>query len=156
MGIPVGYMTSATARGVRTFTCVRCKHEQDAEVIGIGEGAQSFLNSDGTAEERAREDAHKGLDRTIRRARCPKCRQRNPGVMAKFLSGFAIAIVVSMVAGIVGGMYPTWSNMNMSERDKAICAWVIPLIFAGVLAFAIPIELAKRWPRDRHVRWLPK
>src|SRR5690349_9237522 len=116
MGIPVGYSTAASARGTRTFTCMRCKHEQDAEVVAIGEGVQSFLNASGTAEERAREDATRGLDRAIRRARCPNCKLRNPGVMAKFLAGFAAIVVVTMGIAVVVGMYPTWSNMNMSDH----------------------------------------
>jgi hypothetical protein len=128
---------------------------QDAEVIGVGEGMQSFLNPSGTAEARAHADAYRALDRAIRRARCPKCKQRNPGVMVRFLAGFVVAIVLAMAVGIVAGFYPTWSDMDMAESDRAVCRWLLPLLFGGVLLFAIPIELAKRWPRDSRVRWLP-
>lgn len=48
------------------FHCRRCGHHQAADVTGIGEGAQSFLNTDGTAERRAQDDAVKDIQRTIR------------------------------------------------------------------------------------------
>ncbi|MBX3160528.1 MAG: hypothetical protein KF773_31475 [Deltaproteobacteria bacterium] len=146
---------AASTTAVRTFRCRRCGHEQDAEVVGLGEGVQSFLNASGTAERRAAEDAQRGLDRTIARARCPSCKLRNPGVMAGFAGVFVAIAAGTMLVAIVLGFYPTWSEMNMSEHDKAICRWLMPAIFGGVLAIVLPIELLKRWPRDAYVRWLP-
>jgi hypothetical protein len=112
MGIPVGYQTTSSKTGTRRFKCKRCGHKQSAEVHGIGEGVQSFLNSQGTAERRARKDAVKDLDRTIKLARCPSCKLRNPGALLGFWTFFLYIFLFMLGVGIVFGFWPTWSGMK--------------------------------------------
>jgi len=156
MGIPIGLETSSSTKGTRKFRCKRCGHRQSAEVHGIGEGVQSFLNSPGTAQRRARADALKDLDRTIKLARCPSCEQRNPGALRGFWMFFVYIFAFMLGLGIVLGFWPTWTGMNMGERDKAICRWLVPLILGGTAALIIPFHAMRRWGSlDRRVRWLP-
>src|SRR6476469_9684718 len=98
--IPVGTQTAAYATRRLQFSCLRCRHKQLADVTGIGEGVQSFLNSDGTAQRRAEQDAQKDIDRTIARARCPKCKQRNPGAVWKFLMPYLLMAAAFLLVGV--------------------------------------------------------
>jgi hypothetical protein len=157
MGIPVGYQTSASTTGTRRFHCKRCGHSQEAEIVGIGEGVQSILNSRGTAERRAAADARKDLDRSIKLARCPSCKRRNPGALLGFWMFFVYIFAFMLGIGIVTGFWPTWTDMNMGESDKAICRWLLPLICGGTALVMIPFHALRRWGNlDNRVRWMPK
>lgn len=137
--------------------CARCGHRAAADVFGIGQGAQSFLNPEGTAERRAQEDARKDIERTIRLARCPKCRQRNPGALLGFWTPFLIMFAAFLGGGIVLGYLPTWADMNMAQRDRDICKWVVPLILGGTAALFVPIAALTRWSGlDRRITWVER
>jgi hypothetical protein len=153
--IPVGTQTAAYATRRVEFSCQRCGHKQLADVTGMGEGVQSFLNSDGTAERRAQKDAEKDIDRTIRRARCPKCKQRNPGALWNFLLPWLLMIAAFLLAGIVAGYAPTWFDMNMAQRDRDVCKWVMPLILGGSVLLVAPIPILLKWSTtDQRVKWI--
>jgi hypothetical protein len=156
MGIPVGYTTVATERRTTEFTCARCGIHRKAEIVGVGEGAQSFLNSRGTAERRARIDAVRDVDRTIGRARCPGCHQRNPGAVFRFWLPYLIMVAICIGAGILMGYYPTWSDMNMRDGDKAGLREIVPWV-VGVPCTLITLLVGwSRWARtDKRVTWLP-
>jgi hypothetical protein len=153
--IPVGTQTAAYAKRRVEFACKRCGHHALADVTGMGEGMQSFLNSDGTAERRAREDAVKDIDRTIARARCPKCKQRSPGALFRFLRPYLIMAACFLALGIVAGYAPTWFDMNMGESDRAICKWVMPLVLGGTVLLVAPLPIWIKWSTtDSRVKWV--
>lgn len=156
MRVPIGYETTASTKREASFSCKRCGHRARATVVGVGQGMQSYLNSRGTAARRARADAEKDVVRTIRCARCPSCKRRNPGALLRFWQPFLIMAVVLVGVGFIAGYYPTWSDMNMSSHDKEICAWLMPLIFAGVVVLVVPFQALIRWGNlDARVKWLP-
>jgi hypothetical protein len=145
---------STTAEGVGRFTCRRCGFAGEADVIGVGQGVETMLNSRGTAERRASDDARDDVARTVARARCPSCKQRNPGVVAGFWLPYVIGLATAFALGIVVGYYPTWSDMNMREEDRAVLRWLCPLIFGGTAAIFIPLQMIARWANpDGRVRW---
>lgn len=155
MRVTVGYETSDSAKAVMPFRCVHCGHRQNAEVIGIGQGMQSVFNAPGTARQRAAVDAKADVARTIARTRCPKCQRRDPNAVWQFCKPFVIAAFVMVALGVIGGMIPTWFHMNMREHDKAIVAWLVPLILIGTTALVMPIQMLTRWAgTDTRVRWL--
>lgn len=154
MAITIGHETSVTTAGERRFFCRRCRHRRDATVRGIGIGMQSILNSAGTALRRARADGEKDLDRTIKLARCPNCRERNPGALLWFWAPFVLMFLAFLAGGIVAGYYPTWSDMNMDEGDRAISRRLLPLLCGGIAALVIPFAAHRRWGNlDRRIRW---
>lgn len=145
---------AATADGEGRFTCRRCGFTGIADVVGVGQGVQTFLNAPGTAAERARDAAERDVARTIARARCPSCKQRNPGVVRNFLLPYAIGLIAAFALGIVVGYWPTWSDMNMAEDDRAILRWLCPLIFGGTALLFLPLQMLVRWQNpDGRVRW---
>jgi Zn ribbon nucleic-acid-binding protein len=153
--IPIGTETTAVAKDTVSFRCVHCGQRARAAVTGIGEGMQSFLNVDGTARQRAREDARRDIGRTIQRAKCPSCHRRDPRGVWRFFQPYVIVVAVMMSAGFVLGYAPTWFDINMAPHDKAICAWVVPLIMAVSGLLVIPIPMLLKWSStDRRVTWL--
>lgn len=129
--------TGATHREARDFRCTLCGHEAQAEVVGLGEGAQSFLNAQGTAERRAEEDARRDIDRTLAVASCPKCGQRDrPAVRRWWLRALAPHLI-SMIVVAFSGWIPLLFNLNMSERDK----WLVGWITLGIALFVALIML---------------
>ena len=153
MQIPVGTQTSAWAKDVVGFRCKACGHRQRAEVLGIGRGMQTLLNSRGTARRRAAQNARHEIKRTIRFATCPKCDQRS-GYL-RFLAPYLAIAAFFIALGIVFGYAPTWFALKMREHDKELAAKWIPLVFAiPVLAFT-PLGIWWRWAlNDKRVRWL--
>jgi hypothetical protein len=105
------------------------------EIVAIGEGAQSSLNPEGTAESRAMKDARHDLDRVYSLATCPKCRFRDSGAVRRWWLRQLVpfALVTGGIAFI--GWLPMLIDMNMRESDKPIAGWVV----SGIAAFvAIP------------------
>jgi hypothetical protein len=153
--IPVGTQTAASAEKRVGFKCERCGCQAQADVVGIGEGVQSFLNAPGTAEERARKDAEKDIARTIDRAMCPNCKQRNPGAVWRFWMPYLLIAAGGMALGVFLGYAPTWFDMNMRERDRDICKWVVPLIFFVSLLLVVPLSALIKWgTTDGRVKWV--
>ncbi|HSN24897.1 MAG TPA: hypothetical protein VLT45_01395 [Kofleriaceae bacterium] len=153
MQIPVGYQTSTAIKDIVDYRCRACGARRRAEVLGIGIGQQTFLNSSGTARRRARDNARHELKRTIRFAACPACHKRSGHL--KFLTPYLVLIGLFVAIGVVAGYAPTWFDMNMGEHDKAICRTYITW---GFMIFALLAGLLPMWWRwthnDRRVTWL--
>lgn len=148
-------LARASVKEERTFRCAYCQHTADAEVTGFGEGSQSMLNGDGTAQRRAEEDAKKDIERAIADVRCPSCQRRPAGADLRFWRPWGLLYVGAWLLGVVAGMLPTWLDMNMREHDRHIAMWVLPLILGGTATFVVPLTLlGKLAVRDRRVRWL--
>ena len=155
MQVPVGYQTSTAIKDIVDYRCRACGHRQRAEVLGIGTGQQSFLNSRGTARRRAHVNARHELKRTIRFAACPKCGKRSRHL--RFLTPYFWIIGLFIAIGIVAGYAPTWFDINMRESDKEICRTYITW---GFVIFALLAGLLPMWWRwgnnDSRVTWLDK
>jgi DNA-directed RNA polymerase subunit RPC12/RpoP len=155
VSVPVGTQAATSTTARVEFVCRHCGGRRLADVTGMGQGAQSFLNSDGTAQRRAEEDARKDIQRTLRRARCPRCHQRNPGAVWSFVRSWLLMVALFMGGAIVAGYAPTWFDINMSQHDRDICKWVMPLIFGGTLLLIIPFVMWNRWATtDQRVQWV--
>ena len=114
-------------------------------VTGHGKGAETYLASAGTAERRGFADATRDLDRTIRLARCPRCKRRNPGALLRFV-GFFAGICLAMVA--LGFIFS--AVLKMGDMW-----WLMPAILAGTSILITPAQMANRWRSlDERVRWL--
>lgn len=155
MSVTLGYQATATATATAEFRCVHCGHRARAEVTGVGEGVQSILNSGGTAHARARADARLDIGRTLARAKCPKCQLRDGRGVWRFFRPFVITAVLMMSIGFVLGFAPTWFDLNMRPRDKALVAWLVPALIGGTLVLIMPFQIWFRWAGlDARVRWL--
>ncbi len=143
----------ARTKAVRQFHCEHCEHEQDAEVVGVGEGAASDFNSPGTLQARAEEAARTDVRRTLAVARCPKCGKRS-GVAGWWLAHAGpVALVVVGIA--LSGWIPMFVDMNMKDDDKWICGWVLSGIAVVV---GVPMTLLSVLPKwssiDARVKFL--
>jgi hypothetical protein len=148
-------MAGATARAEADFTCTACGHRARAVVVGLGEGAATFLNSEGTSERRAEADAEADIARTLGLARCPSCGTRDATAVAWFWAPWVGWPAAAMVGSLIVGFWPMLSGMNMSDRDKAICAWLIPLICAVSMVLVVPLSVLPRWNTlDARVKWI--
>ena len=156
MHVPLHATLAATsASGEAWFQCRRCGHRQSARVTGMGEGAQSFLNTAGTAQRRAATDAVKDIQRTIRVARCPRCARRNPGATLRWALPHLVVVAAFFAGGIIAGFLPTWLDINMSDRDRDICKWLVPLLCGGTALMIVPLVLWTRWHGiDRRIDWI--
>lgn len=143
--------TGASHRETRDFRCTHCGHESKAEVVGLGEGTQSFLNAKGTAERRAREDAQRDIDRTLAVAACPKCGQREGGAVRRWWLRALLPHLIGFVLVAVGGWIPLLFGLNMRERDKWLAAWVMLGIAVFVALIMLPSVFAKWSSTKRNV-----
>lgn len=93
----------------------------------------------------------KDPDRAVKVIRCPRCKQRNPGVALRLGIASAIGFVVAIAIGAVVG---SWIDAHVLANDQRLCAWLIP-VFAGAIVITIlPVVVARRWASvDQHVRW---
>lgn len=157
MRVPVGAQAAARASRRLPFACGSCGHKQLADVVGVGEGVESFLNADGTAERRARADAEKDLARTLRLARCPKCGRRNGEAVYEFFSRPAVTIVGFTLLGAFVGFAPTWFGMNMRAHDKEMSQWLLPLLFGVSVLLVVPFSTLAKWSTiDARVKWVER
>jgi transcription elongation factor Elf1 len=155
VSVPVGKQASTVVTERVEFTCRYCGHRAEAEVTGLGEGADSFLNAEGTAVARAEQAARRDVGRTIARALCPRCGRRDHSATLRFFFPYVAVSVAFVLAGIVAGFAPTWFDVNMSESDKQICKWVMPLIIIVPVLLVVPISAIPKWTStDRRVKWL--
>jgi hypothetical protein len=143
----------ARTKSVRLFNCEHCDHEQDAEVIGIGEGAASDLNAPGTLRERAERAARADVRATLAVARCPKCGKRS-GV-AKWWLRHVGPVALTMLGIALAGWVPLFVDMNMKEDDKWICGWVMTGIAVVVGVPMTLISVLPKWGSiDARVKFL--
>jgi Zn ribbon nucleic-acid-binding protein len=151
-----GTFAGASQAGIRDFTCVRCGHQAMAQVVGIGEGAQSALNSEGTAERRATESATADIDTTLSLARCPKCKERDPAAVWRWWLKYA-ALSAAMLGGLaLAGWAPLLFGMNMRESDKWMAGWIVTGIAVITVVPMMLIDvLPKWWSIDSRIEWSP-
>jgi len=72
-----------------------------------------------------------------------------------FFSPYLIIAGVITAAGVGCGFAPTWFDINMSDHDKDICKWVLPLIFTVSLLLVLPIQILIKWSTtDSRIRWM--
>lgn len=148
--------TVASATEVAAFRCVHCGHRARAEVTGIGEGAQTFLNAGGVARQRALEDAHNDVARTIARVRCPKCQRRDPKGVRMFFKRDLIVAAAIAVFGVLVGVSPYLFGIDMARSDKHLMLWLGPVMFLGPMLLIMPTRMWSRWSTtEQRVNWLP-
>ena len=149
--IPVGMTTAATVKDRGTFSCPRCRHWQRAEVMGVGLGVSTHLGGSDTAHDRARKSAARDVERTLRFARCPKCKQRShygtfvvPYVLGSF-AAIAMAIVFAFVT----------AQVKHGVEGAAEFELYFPLGVTALVAIVTPASLLHRWRHnDDRIRWL--
>lgn len=132
-------VATTTVEAEGRFRCQRCGYASDVDVVGVGEGTQSFLNTRGTAARRAARAARANVAWTIGAATCPACHRRNPGAGWRIAAPTVLGVLGFVALGVVLGYLPTWANLRMRPADKATVRWVMPLLVAGpaVLMFAV-------------------
>ncbi|MBV8761946.1 MAG: hypothetical protein JO257_31925 [Deltaproteobacteria bacterium] len=146
-----GVQTVATVKDRGTFSCPRCRHWQRAEVMGVGIGVSTHLAGDGTARERARENASRDVRRTLRFATCPRCKHRSghaafvlPYVLASFAATAGAIVFAFVVARVKHG-----------EDGAAAFQLYFPLAVAALTVVVTPASLLHRWRHnDARIRWL--
>lgn len=136
-------LASAVVDGVRTFRCAHCGYEARASVKGLGEGAASFLNADGTSQRRAREDAEADLQRTLDVARCPRCQRRSGVGGWWWRHSWPVGLTVVFMALMLWA--PWLLGMEMSPRGSPL--WMGLIGTPCVVLIALPFWLLSVWPK---------
>jgi hypothetical protein len=132
-----GWVGTAHRTESGEFKCRRCGWSGRAEVTAVGTGrATLFFDKPQDALVEARQDASHQAARTIQRARCKKCGQRNPGELLRYWLSFALAcaaaaalvvyeIVMTMKILELGG------GWHLSFEQLAVLAIVLGLAWHG-------------------------
>src|SRR4051812_27583654 len=82
------------------FTCQRCRFQGSARVTVVGRGHATLLfDKPEKALTDARVDARDKVQRDIKRARCPKCGERNPGQTLWFWLPWGVGFPAAVVLG---------------------------------------------------------
>ncbi len=147
--------TSAVTRELRTWRCAACGFETEAEVVGVGEGAQSFLNSGGTADRRAEADAVAELDRVMGLAACPKCGQRDPAAVRSWWMRQVLPLVISAAFVAFLGWAPLLFGLNMKPSDQWLAGWIMTGIGLLVCGFMLLPAWMKWETAKQGVRFPP-
>ncbi|MGV3625784.1 MAG: hypothetical protein ACO1OB_33540 [Archangium sp.] len=139
----------------REFVCAACGHRARASVVGMGEGAASFLNSEGTGDARAKKDALQDVDATIAVAPCPKCGVRNVGAVVKWWLRSAVApTVLTLLVLTVLTFAPTWFKLGIEPEEQLTLAYTMGAVSLCTLILVIPLPVWMKWKstKDR-VHW---
>lgn len=148
-------LSAAHAVEERAFVCRACGCRRMAEVTGLGEGAQSFLNAAGTAAARARADARRDIDDTLSLAPCPACGRRSPHAKARWWwrkAGLPSVLILGVMLAFA--VAPWVFDVDMAERDKTIAFWVVMGIAVLTLAVVLPLPVWQKWrSTTQRVRW---
>jgi hypothetical protein len=133
VGMP-GWIGHATRTEEADFACARCGFNGRALVTAAGSGRATLLfDKPEKALVEAQKDARANVQRDIRRARCPKCGQRNPGQALWFWVPYLAATVAAVVLGY----------------------WYMPRAFYPVVVAGIPLLGWRGWSKlDEGIRWL--
>ena len=129
---------SATTTEMAEFRCTSCGHQATAVVTGIGEGTQSFLNAQGEAARRADADARADVQRVLSVTRCPRCGKRDANAVRAWWIRRIGPVLLTVVGIAAAGWAPLIFDINMSESDKWMAAWVTTGI---ALVVGIPFAL---------------
>jgi hypothetical protein len=117
------------------FRCVRCGFTSDCTVVGVGMGQGNsafFTDNEGAAKRaasRAREDAVKNAELTLKLCPCPKCGARDS---AAFIAEAALAMVGSMA--FLWGIGWFVASLKGGKDDTAF--WIF-----GLVGLAMPVIL---------------
>lgn len=146
--ISVGVQVATKDRG--TFSCLRCRHWQRAEVTGVGIGVSSHLGADAIARERARAAA-RDVRRTLRFATCPRCKQRSGH--SAFVAPYLVASFAAIAAAIVFAC--VIAHVKQDGGGAAGFRLYFPLLVAALAALLTPYALVNRWKHnDERIHWL--
>jgi hypothetical protein len=119
----VGHITTTSGKAERPFRCASCGYRALLQIVTIGEGTQSFLNSSGTAERRAQRDMAADGSRVASVATCPVCKFRDPVAVRRWWTPYvAWGVGGSAVIGIAAAWYAKASNMR--PEDQSIAMWI--------------------------------
>lgn len=149
--ISVGVHAAATVRDRGTFSCVRCRHWQRAEVTGVGLGVSTRLGGDDTARDRARAHAARDVRRTLRFATCPRCKQRSGH--SAFVAPYVIASFAAIAAAIVFACVVAHVKQGVDGAESF--QLYFPLLVAALAVVVAPYALVHRWKHnDQRIHWL--
>jgi hypothetical protein len=141
---------AATVKDRGTFSCLRCRHWQRAEVTGVGIGVSTYLGADGIARDRARAAA-RDVRRTLRFATCPRCKQRTGH------SAFVVPYLVASFAAIAAAIVFACVIAHVKQGAGGATAFQLyfPLLVAALAAVVTPCALLNRWKHnDQRIHWL--
>jgi len=98
-------------------------------VHGVGDGTQSFLNTKGTAERRAKADLDKDFERVRAVTPCPKCGWRDEAAVRRWwlphlLWGPGLGALVALCALAMTG--------NMRPADLVMARWICVGLFVFI------------------------
>ena len=145
VGQRISVGVSATVKDRGTFSCLRCRHWQRAEVAG-GVGLSTHLGTDSRAKDRARD-----VRRTLRFATCPRCKQRtghSAFVMPYLLASFAAIAAAIVFACVI-------AHVKQDGGGAAGFRLYFPLLVAALAAIVTPYALVNRWKHnDERIHWL--
>ena len=150
-----GSFHSAVATEEREFVCTACGHRRRASVVGMGEGAASFLNSEGTGDARAQKDAHRDVDATLAVVPCPSCGVRNVGAIAKWWLRNLVAPTALVLAILtVLTFAPTWFKLGIEPEEQLKLAYAMGGVSLCALILVVPLPVWMKWKstKDR-VHW---
>lgn len=145
--ISVGVKVATKDRG--TFSCLRCRHWQRAEVTGVGSGVSMHLGAETTARDRA--GAARDVRRTLRFATCPRCKQRSGH--SAFVAPYLIASFAAIAAAVVFAC--VIAHVKHGAGGAAGFQLYFPLLVAALAALVTPYALVNRWKHnDERIHWL--
>lgn len=121
----------------------------------MGEGAASFLNSEGTGDSRAQKDALKDVDATIAVVPCPSCGVRNLGAIAKWwLRNLVAPTALVLVILTVLTFAPTWFKLGIAPEEQVKLAYAMGGVSLCALILVVPVPVWMKWKStSSRVHW---